>query len=332
MLYSTKIIKPKRAILEEMLEYLTEYDVYAFYLNHNFKVGKPFSSPFREDTHPSFAIYPSKKSGSLLHIDHGNKDIKGNCVHFVQSVFNITYKKALSRIYSDLIEGTLKGTTRGFIEKHKHYKPYNTRINVLRQKLKIWDIYYWSQYGVLPVDLEFFRISSIRYVGVNNRIKWYCKENDPIYSYKIFNKFKIYRPYASPEKKWLSNCSEFDIQGYEQLPLSGDLLIITKSLKDAVVLYKFGYPAIAPSSENVIIPKRIMDILKRRFKRIVTLYDRDKTGMWGARRMFHTYGTDFKFIPKEYGAEGAKDISDFRARYGVEETTFLLLNLFKDDN
>lgn len=39
------------------------------------------------------------------------------------------------------------------------------------------------------------------------------------------------------------------------LPKSGDILVITKSMKDCMTLYSLGVPAIAPISENCFCQK-----------------------------------------------------------------------------
>lgn len=49
-----------------------------------------------------------------------------------------------------------------------------------------------------------------------------------MYAYKVYNHFKIYKPLADKYTKWRNNLTEYDIQGYKQLPKKGDILIITK--------------------------------------------------------------------------------------------------------
>ena len=47
-----------------------------------------------------------------------------------------------------------------------------------------------------------------------------------MYAYKVYNNFKIYRPLADKYTKWRNNLTDYDIQGYEQLPQKGDILFI----------------------------------------------------------------------------------------------------------
>lgn len=92
-----------------------------------------------------------------------------------------------------------------------------------------------------------------------------------MYAYKVYNNFKIYRPLADKYHKWRNNLTEYDIQGYKQLPEKGDILIITKSLKDVMCLCKMGIPAVSPASESTFIPNIALEELKKRFKRIIIL-------------------------------------------------------------
>ena len=138
----------------------------------------------------------------------------------------------------------------------------------------------------------------------------------------MYNKFKIYRPYNKVNEKWLTNCTITDIQGYEQLPNSGDLLIITKSLKDVMTLYSLGYTAIAVNSENTLIPKIIMSDIKKRFKKIIVFFDNDKSGIDGATKFCKEFS-----IPNMQTPEGgAKDISDFIKAYNITKTLKFIKN------
>lgn len=59
----------------------------------------------------------------------------------------------------------------------------------------------------------------------------------------------------------------------------GDYIVITKSLKDVMCLYEFGIPAIAPCSENLFLTESQYEKIKKKFKRILVLYDNDRPGM-----------------------------------------------------
>jgi hypothetical protein len=150
-----------------------------------------------------------------------------------------------------------------------------------------------------------------------------------MYAYKIFNSFKIYRPLSkSREDKWRSNCTKYDIQGWEQLPDEGDLLIITKSLKDIMVLRRFNVFSIAPHSEVSLLPESVLNEAKNRFKRILVLYDNDDAGRKGALEMKEKYTLETIEIPSHYlDIYGVKDISDFVREFGEKKTQELINEL-----
>ena len=142
----------------------------------------------------------------------------------------------------------------------------------------------------------------------------------------MYNKFKIYRPYSKNKSaKWRTNTGLHDLQGWAQLPQYNDLLIITKSLKDVMVLYKLGYHAIAPGSESASLPVKIVDQLKERFKKIIILFDYDDGGLNGASKLNNKFGFDKVFIPYEYKEiHNAKDVSDFYKEFGKDKTIKML--------
>ena len=129
-----------------------------------------------------------------------------------------------------------------------------------------------------------------------------------MYAYKVDDKFKIYRPLASKYTKWRTNLTNWNVQGLSEIPKEGgNLLIITKSLKDVMCLYEMGFNAIAASSETTFIPDNILQSLRSKWKHIVILYDRDKTGMLESRKYSKQYKLDAIFVHKKFNA---KDISD----------------------
>ena len=72
-------------------------------------------------------------------------------------------------------------------------------------------------------------------------------------------------------------------------------------------LYEMGFNAIAASSETTFIPNDIIKSLRSKWKHIVILYDRDKTGILKAREYGKQYKFDCIFVHKKFKA---KDISD----------------------
>lgn len=305
MVYNTDKIKP---ITEDnILSRTTEYDVYSYYIGSNIQVGTKFNSPLRKDDNPSFGLFIANKTGRLLFKDMGTGHI-GNCFKFVQILYSLkSYREALERVNNDLNIGLLSRSKKGLDVKTK-YKPTRTNIHIKRKNISNRDLEYWQQFGITKKTLNKFNVHPIHKFWINDNVSNLIYSNkSPMYAYKIYNKFKIYRPYDS-ENKWASNTNRYDLQGMEQLPKKGDLLIITKSLKDIMCLYELGYNAVAPSSESSVIPENIISNFKNRFNKIILFYDNDTTGILGMIKNKKRYNLRSIFIPIYYNI---KDISDF---------------------
>ena len=332
MLYSSSRLKRNRKLtLEDILNRLSEYDIYAYYMGANFVVGKPMSSPLRRDVNPSFGIFKSD-NGALLYKDLGTGD-SGNCVNFVQQRLGIPdtkygYVMALEQIYNDMLNHLTNGYSGihklPFVKQLVGRKANGTSIGIKRREWDSDDKAYWRSYHIPTNTLKKFFVFPVQHVFLDDYIAWTHRIGNPIYAYKIYNSFKVYRPFAKTKEKWLSSCGKFDVQGYQQLPKEGDLLIITKSLKDVMVLHEMGYHAVAPHGENHAIPNEIIYNLQKRFKRIVVLYDFDYAGRKGAEKLNNKYKFKLIFVPKEHGV---KDISDYTKKHNLTKANELIKNL-----
>lgn len=311
-MYDKRRVKiPTDITLDYILSKVSEYDIYAHYLGQ-FKVGAIYNSPFRKDKNPSFGIYYSKRTKQLLFKDHGTGEC-GNIVKFVSLYTGLTN-------YNDILKDIVKQlniTTDTKLDSSKQYIPSSeTVIGIVRQKFTPTDINYWSQFNISEKTLKKYNVNSIKYYLCNGIVKGIYKEDNPMYAYKVYNNFKIYRPLADKYTKWRNNLTEYDIQGYAQLPSKGDTLIITKSMKDVMCLYEMGIPAISPSSESTFIPNDILEGLKKRFKRIIILFDRDNAGVKYLRKMSLKTGLEGLLVHKKFKA---KDISDAIKANSFEE-------------
>ncbi len=302
-MYSTK--NAITLSLSDILQKLSDYDIYAYYMG-KFQIGKLYNSPLRSnDQVPSFAIFPSRNR-DLLFKDHGSGQT-GNAITFCKLITGIKTKDALEK---ELLRILKKTNPMSLAKRTIQYDTRSCNIGIVRQPFRQTDIKYWAQYGIKEETLKFYNVFSIKYYLLNNTVRSIYKDSCPMYAYKVNNHFKIYRPLAPKQTKWRTNLTEEDVQGLEQLrakPLRKDLLIITKSLKDVMVLYEMGYCAISPSSETTFITDKLLANLKKYFGRIILLYDRDKTGVRKSREFSKKYGLGAFLINKRFNA---KDISD----------------------
>ena len=287
--------------IQEILDKVNEYDIYSYYMG-TFKIGHLYNSPFRKDNNPSFAVYKGRR-GNLMFKDHGTGDC-GNVIQFVKLMTGYNDSNTITRELTKV----MNLSSRNIRKITKTANDTETNIGIVRQPFTEVDKEYWKQFHIYIDTLKIFGVFSIQYYLCNNVVKGIYKDESPMYAYKVFDRFKIYRPLATKYTKWRSNLTNYYIQGYEELPTEGgDTLIITKSLKDVMVLYEMGYYSISPSSETTFIPDDILKQLKKKWKHIYILYDRDKTGVTQSRMYSKKYDLRSFFINKRFKA---KDISD----------------------
>ena len=291
--------------LKDLLNKVDDYTIYSYYLG-NIKPGKLINSPLRNnDKMPSFAIFYSRE-GALLFKDHGT-GVSGNALKFMKLYKGLQTRDELERELLRIVRRI--NPTNVQINTTKEYTSrVDTDIGIVRQPFTEIDKRYWKQFHISIDTLRRYNVFSIKYFLCNRVVRGTYKETSPMYAYKVDDKFKIYRPLASKYTKWRTNLTNWNVQGLSEIPKEGgNLLIITKSLKDVMCLYEMGFNAIAASSETTFIPDKILQSLRSKWKHIVILYDRDKTGMLESRKYSRQYKLDAIFVHKKFKA---KDISD----------------------
>ena len=323
-MYNTNVVlnKPKNFVTkDDILNRISMEDLFRKYIG-DFKIGRVYNSPLREDSSPSFGLFISNKDNTILYKDLATGDC-GDAFKLIKKLKGIGTNFELYKfIYEDL--NLSNGDELRQTKRNVTYR--RTEISVKRRKFDDIDMKYWSSYGITEHTLKLFKVSAISEMFINGVSKDTSTKANPMYAYKVFDKFKIYKPFANKLSKWRGNLSSLDIQGYEQLPEYGEILIITKALKDVMVLYEIGYDAVAPPSESTDIPEVVINNLMKRFKKIIVLYDRDAAGMKFARRITQRWKFDFMFINKKYKT---KDISDFAKAYSISQAKEMLMKSLK---
>ena len=291
--------------LRDLLDKVSDYDIYSYYLG-KFKPKTLMNSPLRpDDKIPSFAIFPSK-TGDLLFKDHGTGEA-GNALKFIKLYKGIQTRDELEKELLRIVK-RLNPTSSATTVTRSYTPRGDTDIGIVRQPFTEVDKKYWKQFHISIDTLKKFNVFSIKYFLCNGVVRGTYKEDNPMYAYKVYERFKIYRPLASKYTKWRTNLTNRHVQGLAELPKEGgNLLIITKSLKDVMCLSEMGFNAIAASSETTFIPDDIIQSLRKKWKHIIILYDRDAAGMQNARKYSKEYKLDAIFVHKKFKA---KDVSD----------------------
>ena len=333
-MYKINIQLSKEAVLKK----ISEYQIFSYYLGRDFKSGIVMNSPFRQDDKPSFSLFTDKR-GTIRYKDFGTGE-SGDCFSFIQKKFNIHFFDALIQINSDF---NLELMYSQYGYKSREYTGYRTdikqlnfvpkrSINVKTQAFTFVDENYWGQYGIDKNLLKIYNVFSCKCVFVGDRTVATYVNNNPIYGYLFYKDneytWKIYRPLSLTGYKWMSNTNRTIFQGWDQLPRKSNMLIITKALKDVMVLRTLGFTSVALQNEITNIKDTVTHELYERFNDIYILNDFDLTGVKGANKLRKRYGFKPIFLQSfKTRSNGFKDIADYRKSHTSDETKCLINKL-----
>ena len=321
-LFQPKITK------ELILSRFSEEQLMEYYLHLPVKKGL-FRSPLRRDKQPTCSFYRNK-SGTLIFKDFATGQHL-NVFDVVQSIFKCNYFESLRIIANDfgIVRDSALRKNPGKINLNpiKIKDKEISKIQIEVQEFTDGELKWWGKYGISKDILKRFDVYSCKHVFLNDQLFAESQQHCPIFGYygKKYQGLELWRCYFPKRTsfRFITNWPSKKIQGYDQLPKKGKLLVITKSMKDSMCLYSCGITACAPNSENLFIPDKVLEDLKNRFKNIVVLYDNDRPGLYNMAKIRKEHPElTYVFIPKKYGS---KDISDFYKDHGRKET----LNLIK---
>lgn len=319
---------PTKISKELILSRFSEEQLMEYYLHLPVKRGL-FRSPLRRDKQPTCSFYRNN-SGTLIFKDFATGQHL-NVFGVVQEIFKCDYHEALRIIANDMGIVRDKELRRnpGKINESptKITDKEMSKIQVEVQDFTDLELKWWGKYGITLDILKKFNVYSCKHVFLNGNLLAKSQQHCPIFGYygKKYQGLELWRCYFPKRTsfRFITNWPSKKIQGYDQLPKEGKLLVITKSMKDCMTLYSCGISAIAPNSENLFVSDNMLSELKSRFKYIVVFYDNDRPGLHNMARIRREHPElVYISIPKQYGN---KDISDFYKDHGRKET----LNLIK---
>lgn len=324
-------IFPEKLTQEELLKHNSEETYMEHYLGIPVKKGL-FKSPLRKDNTPTCSFYRDK-AGRLIFKDFRG-DFYGNFVEVVKFKYNVSYHKALAIIANDF--GILLNPE---LEKHKScIKEYTNNVlkpseeSIIKVKVKDFtedELNWWGSFGIGLTTLKKFFVFSCEIVFLNDQIYSYSTPTSFNFGYfypSRDSKKQFWRIYYPQNKKYrfISNWNKTMIQGFHMMPKSGEFLVITKSMKDVMLCYELGIPAIAPNSENLFITEAQWDNIVIKFRKIFLLYDTDLAGVSNSKRIKKKFPKiQVLLIPRKYKA---KDLTDLYKKLGTEK----MLNLVEE--
>ena len=285
---------------------------------------KAINSPLRRDIHPSCGFFYTK-SGTLLFKDFA-QDKTYTVIGMISKKYKETIWQTIKRINKDLELNLIPRYSpriRKEIEEHNQETKEEIKI---KGKLREWEDYdreYWGKYGIQISTLKLFNVFPIQRVYIYNKLKYRNTPTNPIYAYLIEGRIKIYRPLSTKSDKWRTDIPHNKFFGINLIPFIHDHCFIVSSLKEVMVLYELGFVAIAPQQEThkVITYSGFSSVDNPIF-----LFDYDNTGREVSFKL-HRKGFPIYFT----GDDNAKDIADYRAKYGKEETINLLNKILNNE-
>ena len=312
---------------EYVLEKLSQEQIMEYYLGCKVHLKKRFCSPLRKDNNPSCGFFYNKE-GDLIFNDFAGF-FTGGCFKVVMHIHTCSFGEALHRIADDF--GLLTGNP---IAKKEYPKvtgqKSQTVIDVKRRPWDRRDREYWTQYGISKATLELFRVAPVATVWVNGRIVYTDRRNDPAYAYSFgHGNYKIYFPFRK-SNRFMCNCQV--VQGSHIFQDYSDGVVITKSLKDVMVLSELGIAAVAPQSETVYPDPDFIASLYDIAPNVVSLYDFDRAGVTMANYLRKKYGipalffTNGRFGTKDFGG---KDVSDVVKAKGLDWTRDIVYSVYE---
>jgi 5S rRNA maturation endonuclease (ribonuclease M5) len=306
--------------------------VFEYYLNlkeklhgQDIKMLSVFSS---KDKVPSMFVYFDVEASAYKFKDFSSGN-QGDHITLVMNLFNYpTRWRAVCRIIEDYED---------YLSTHKvfekvEYKQYD-KYKVTDFQIRSWnnfDAGYWKNYSISSRLLAQYNIHPLEYFVMskteNNLLSEIKFEKPYVYGYfrNDGDLYKIYMP-KNLDKKFIK--VQNYIQGMDQLEYDKKYLIIVSSLKDLLAFKVLGInniEAIAPDSENSMIPRNIIEELKTKYNQILVLFDNDEPGMNSMIKYKERYNLNYINLNLE------KDLSDSVKKYGVEIIRTELFNLIKN--
>lgn len=312
-----------------ILSRFSEEQLMEYYLHIPIKRGL-FRSPLRKDKQPTCSFYRNS-SGTLIFKDFATGQHL-NVFGVVQELFRCDYFESLKIIANDfgIVRDKNLQKNPGKINENpiKIEDKETSKIQIEMQDFTDLELKWWGKYGITKEILAKFNVYSCKHVFLNDQLFAKSQQHCPIFGYygNKYQGLELWRCYFPKRKsfRFITNWPSKKIQGFDQLPKSGNLLVITKSMKDVMCLHSCGITACAPNSENLFVSDSVLEDLKNRFKYIVVFYDSDRPGLYNMAKIRKEHPElTYTYIPKKFGS---KDISDFYADHGRKET----LNLIKE--
>jgi hypothetical protein len=281
---------------KQILEQVSEQQIFALVFNFIPELDKFYTSPFRVDNNASCFFEYSNK-GEFRFVDYANFNVvKGvkmvniGCFDAVRLYYNFSnfyqtlhfIKQNINKLksinYQKIDNNIIRLKKKDKLDISVNVRPFNNK-----------DKNYWSEYFITSNNLIEDKVFAIQGFTFDNKIKFFTQKlkTEIAYAYTDFNNnnVKLYFPEREKKNRFLTNCVEDDIGGWKNLPKISEQLVITKSYKDYRVLKNQGLNVVWFQNEGQIPDLTLLYSLIFRFKNIIIFYDNDRAGIESAQNL-----------------------------------------------
>lgn len=304
-------------------------DAQIFYYYHGrFKIGVACTSSLRKDERPSVTFFIGR-TGKINYWDFRDQRAF-DCFDYVQALFGCSFKQALQRVAEDfglIGKGQCKVSEKILSEANRLDRTVerNTIIQFIPGEWTKEHLLFWRFYRITQEELERESVYPVKKLFLNKQeivtadstlrfAKVQKYEEDGIERTGV----KIYSPHDR-NMKWLSSIPLSVPFGLDTLSYDSNVVMITKSFKDMIVLRKLFTSVIATQNESeAALPESVINLLDQHFDRKIVIFDNDETGVANSIK-FNSRGFGYFNIPEvERIRFGIKDCSDYVKAYGLD--------------
>lgn len=218
----------------------------------------------------------------------------------------------------------------------KKIKP-KTIFKIVPREINYHDVSYWQRFNVSEKLLRIGKVYFAQEIyssrdGYNFTIIYRYNPKDPAYCYyggkdiKGIDNWKIYYPFRTINNPPRFHSNSSFLQG-KHLITCDRVGIITKSYKDVLSFKSFGFQAVAPSAESVLLNKDDYFFMRTKFDYLISCMDYDRAGQRMAQLLRKTYGiTPIMFTNGRFNSINytVKDFAEYVHKFGKERTIELL--------
>ncbi len=283
-----------------------------------------------EDKTPSLCIYIPKSVGYYKFKDFSSGK-SGDGVTFVQEYFKLTTRgEAAHKIIEDYNKFILTNKEDYSLREFKIQQKYKVSEFEVRSWTNL-DQKYWTKFHIGSKKLAKYNVKPLASYKMTKEEDGETKELHVIGRHYIYGYFRadgslfmIYQPMVKDCK--FIRIKDY-IQGTDQLTFKVPYLVICSSYKDLIDFDTLGYSnaeAVAPNSENTLIPENVISAYKLKYKKICTLFDNDAAGIASMDKYQNRYN-----IPGVH-LKLSKDLSDSIRDHGIHKVKEILTPLLKE--